>query len=174
MHQKSILTSTEIFERTARASDQLRRDRLTAARTDFVEFSSIMTDDELAAIPDRKLFFKISRAMWEVGRNPSLRVFLHVKEQRQGVQQLLEQVMVASVGAYSLVFPNVPVVSVLGKPITVKRPRILKDPSIQVIDDQSTLLGSRVDLILCDDPGDVTNNMRGRLTAKRARSTETL
>lgn len=175
MNHKSILTSSEIFERIAPISDELRRQRFESARTDFACFASMMADDHTYRIGDRKLFFNVSRAMWEVGRNPNLRTLLVVPpEYRQSVTGVLGQAMTDDNGVYKNTFPDVTVSSLTDFRVEVNRSRHMKDASIYVVTERTEILGSRIDLILCDDPGDVTDAMRGRLTSSRTRSTETI
>lgn len=126
----------------------------------------------------------ISRPMWELGRNPSLRVAVVSNTHNQAVK------IVRTIARYvelsselRRVFPKL----LPGKPwtdesITVQRPFTSKDPSIQACGVHGNILGSRIDLLILDDVLDYENcrtellrkelwdwytaTLSGRLTAK--------
>jgi hypothetical protein len=130
----------------------------------------------------------IGRVLWELGRDPSLRVVVISKT------NLLAMKIVRAIGKYIRdspdvreVFPGLRPAEDISLPntshmLTVERPTIAKDPSVQASGVYGNILGGRIDLLILDDVVDHTNTrtstprdhlwawvrstLFGRLTAK--------
>lgn len=126
----------------------------------------------------------VARTLWELGRNPSLRVAIVSNTHGQAAK------LVRSIAAYieqspelREVFPSlVPSTPWTDSSLTVQRPTLTKDPSVQAFGVHGAVIGSRLDLLVIDDCVDFENartpeqrdllvqwvlaTLMGRLTAK--------
>ena len=101
----------------------------------------------------------IGRVIWELGRDPSLRV---VVVSNTGMQA---QKLVKAVGTYidenealHKIFPGLTRGGTwTGDSITVKRDTPAKDPSLQALGMHGNILGARIDLLILDDILDYEN-----------------
>jgi hypothetical protein len=126
----------------------------------------------------------VARTLWELGRNPSLRAAVVSNTHGQAAK------LVRSIAAYieqspelREVFPGlVPATPWTDSALTVQRPTLTKDPSVQAFGVHGAVIGSRLDLLVVDDCVDWENartldqrqelvswflaTLMGRLTAK--------
>lgn len=126
----------------------------------------------------------VARTLWELGRNPSLRAAVVSNTHGQAAK------LVRSIAAYieqspelREVFPGlVPATPWTDSSLTVQRPTLTKDPSVQAFGVHGAVIGSRLDLLILDDVVDFENartqeqrdllvqwvlaTLMGRLTAK--------
>lgn len=105
----------------------------------------------------------VGRVLWELGRNPHLRVAVITKTAD------LAQKIVRSVGQYveksdalHEVFPDLlphpdPSLPWTSQKLTIRRPGVPKDPSVQASGVYGNILGSRIDLLVLDDVIDEVN-----------------
>lgn len=101
----------------------------------------------------------ICRVLWEIGRDPSIRCAILSNTHGQAVK------IVRSIGQYisnsqelRRVFPDMePGAQWTSSAITVRRPVVSKDPSIQACGVHGNILGSRLDLVVIDDVLDFEN-----------------
>ncbi len=104
----------------------------------------------------------IARVLWELGRNPNLRIAVVSKTARQAekIMRSLAQYITKSEDLKE-VFPRL--VPGVGMPwntqqITVERDTISKDPSVQALGImKGAVMGSRVDIAIVDDAFDLEN-----------------
>lgn len=104
----------------------------------------------------------VGRVLWELGRNPSLRVVIGSNTAGQA-SKLLGVVAryVEHSAELRRVFPHLkpdPSGPWNSTALTVQRGTFSKDPSIQAIGLHGNVLGSRVDLLVLDDPVDFENS----------------
>jgi hypothetical protein len=101
----------------------------------------------------------IARVLWELGRNPSLRVAIVSNTHGQAVKLLRAIATYIEQGAeVRAVFPKL----TRGIPwndsaLAVARPVVSKDPSIQAFGVGGAVIGSRIDLLILDDVVDFEN-----------------
>lgn len=95
----------------------------------------------------------IARALWEIGRNPGIRVLI-VSSTHDRASKILSSIAsyVRGSGTYRAIFPEV----VPSDPwntteLTVKRPYGIKDPTVRALGVGGEILGARVDLLILDD-----------------------
>jgi hypothetical protein len=102
----------------------------------------------------------IGRTLWELGRNPSLRVVIlsnTLRGQSTKLVRALKKYIEESDELHE-VFPNlIPDTPWTDDQLTVKRPIIAKDPSIQATSVHGNILGARIDYLIVDDILDVEN-----------------
>jgi len=95
----------------------------------------------------------VARTLFELGRNPSLRIAIlsNTATQAQKILASVERYIRTS-PELAQVFPHLKPASPWGSSaITVQRPTISKDASVQAIGVHGAVLGSRLDLVLVDD-----------------------
>ena len=181
-------TTSELFER-ARAA---RNARVALARRDPDTFCELVLRDEFsgksvvnsschsewheAATARERLVIwahiesgktaqmAIGRTIWEIGRNRNIRIAIVSNTYHQA------ETSVKAIGEYistnemvRTVFPNLQ----KGEPwtsnqITVVRPVIAKDPTLQACGVHGNILGARLDLIILDDVLDYENTLTAR------------
>lgn len=101
----------------------------------------------------------IGRTLWELGRNPSLRVAIVSNTQEQAGK------IVGAIAKYiehsedlRLVFPELEKGDIWTKTqLTVKRSTVSKDPSVQAFGVHGNVLGARIDRLILDDILDYEN-----------------
>lgn len=101
----------------------------------------------------------VARSLWEIGRNPSLRCAVVSNTFGQAAK------IVRTIGGYILssaelaeVFPALRASSPwTDSAITVQRQTMSKDPSVQAFGIHGNVIGSRLDLLICDDILDYEN-----------------
>lgn len=102
----------------------------------------------------------IARALYELGKDPGLRVAVvsNTAGQSQKVLRSIKRYVESSPELHA-VFPALrpSVDQWTSSAITVKRPFVSKDPSIQAVGVHGNILGSRIDLLIVDDLLDVEN-----------------
>lgn len=106
----------------------------------------------------------IGRTLWELGRDPTLRVCLvsNTSDMARKIVRLLGQYIEKSVELH-MVFPHLvptddPQLPWKAQALTVKRVGVgSKDPSVQACGMHGNILGSRVDLLIMDDVLDHEN-----------------
>lgn len=109
----------------------------------------------------------VGRSLWEIGRNPNLRVAILSKTKPlaqkivRSCQTIIAGDSAASV-AYREVFPHVtpakdPSMPWTSMAITIERSIPVRDPSIQACGNFGNIIGSRIDLLILDDVLDSTN-----------------
>jgi len=101
----------------------------------------------------------IARVLWELGRDPTLRVVLLSNTYKQATRLLksIKQYIESSQALHE-VFPDLrPGATWTDSAITVKRNTFAKDPSVQVLGVHGNILGARTDLLLIDDLLDIEN-----------------
>lgn len=105
----------------------------------------------------------VARLIWELGRNPSLRICL-LSSTAEMAQKVLNQVrlQIERNPRIREVFPSLVPSTNTGDPwtqhaITVRRHTYAKDPSIQAHGAYGPVVGSRLDLIVLDDVLDFKN-----------------
>ncbi len=101
----------------------------------------------------------ISRVLWELGKDPTLRCAI-VSNTYEQATKLLRPIAkyIEQSAELKRVFPKL----IPGEPwrdnaITVQRPTTSKDPSIQVLGVHGNILGARIDLLVLDDVLDYEN-----------------
>ncbi len=105
----------------------------------------------------------VGRVLWELGRNPSLRVLIATSTVRaaQKIIRTLSKYIETS-EALRAVFPHLQRAKDHRAPwnmsaLTIERPVISKDPSVQACGVRGRIIGSRVDLLVFDDVIDGEN-----------------
>lgn len=101
----------------------------------------------------------VGRTLYELGRNPSLRVAIVSNTQDQAKK------IVGAVGKYidqsdelHMVFPELQRGDTwTATSLSVKRPTVSKDPSVQAFGIHGAVLGARIDLLILDDILDFEN-----------------
>lgn len=102
----------------------------------------------------------IARTLWEIGKDPSLRhvVLSNTYTQAEKIGRTIRRYIEGS-AEYHRVFPHV--VSGEGPwtdtSLTVKRPYIAKDPTVQCLGIHGNVLGARIDRLSIDDVLDAEN-----------------
>jgi hypothetical protein len=107
----------------------------------------------------------IARALFELGRDPSLRIAIISNTARQA-EKVLKSIKryIESSAELHAVFPELrPTADQWAShAITVQRPIISKDPSIQALGIHGNILGSRLDRLIIDDLLDTDNTKTAR------------
>lgn len=168
----------------ARRADVLRREIADKARRDPALFAAfVMRDEESGKAIEmapmhlewQDLFTKhrklvlwsatehgkssqvIARLLWEIGRNPKVRIVLLSDTEGQAKKMLgvIARYIMKS-EEYRLVFPHVIPSRLKGEgwtetAITVARQGYLKDPTVQAIGYEGALMGARTDIMVMDD-----------------------
>lgn len=101
----------------------------------------------------------VARTLFELGRDPSIRIAILSNTATQA-QKLLGSVAryITQSAELAQVFPHLKPASPWGSSsITVQRPTISKDASVQAIGVHGAVLGSRLDLVIVDDILDYEN-----------------
>lgn len=101
----------------------------------------------------------IGRILWELGRNPSLRVAIVSKTRTNAAKTLsaIRQYIAGEAGPeLHEVFPHLKIATNRrlknnDRFLTLQRPGVAKDPTIQVTGEKGNIVGSRVDLMYIDD-----------------------
>jgi len=106
--------------------------------------------------------FAIGRALWELGRNPELRIVIAsaASPQTKKIISAISRYITTSPELHK-VFPNLkpdPAGPWNQSAITVARSSSSKDPSVQGVGVHSAILGARVDLLILDDVCDYENS----------------
>lgn len=109
----------------------------------------------------------IGRSLWELGRDPLLRIAIlsKTKPLAQKIVRSCQQVIAGDTSgalAYREVFPGVrpakdPSMPWTSMAITIERASTAKDPSIQAAGNFGNIIGSRIDLLILDDVLDSVN-----------------
>lgn len=132
------------------------------------EFQDLLTNNDRtvlwSAIEHGKSFqISVLRVLWELGRNPNLRVVLVSNTQKMAekwIRAQQEYLTGGKEGAEALreVFPNLQPGKVwTGSAYKVVRQVVSKDFSVQAIGVHGALLGARTDLLILDDVLDYEN-----------------
>lgn len=102
----------------------------------------------------------VMRPLWMLGRNPSLRMAIVSNTAGQATKILdsIRRTIETSTALHGI-FPNLKPSgdNWTNRSITVKRPYVAKDPSIQTLGIHGNVLGSRIDYLVIDDLLDVEN-----------------
>jgi len=102
----------------------------------------------------------VARALWLLGVDPTLRIAIvsNTAMQAEKVLRSIKRYIETSAELHA-VFPELKPTSDqwTSRAITVKRPTMSKDPSIQTLGIHGNILGSRVDYLIIDDLLDVEN-----------------
>lgn len=102
----------------------------------------------------------VMRPLWMLGRNPSLRMGI-VSNTAGQATKILDSIRryIETSSALHAIFPNLKPSgdNWTNRSITVKRPNVAKDPSIQTLGIHGNVLGSRLDYLIIDDLLDVEN-----------------
>lgn len=102
----------------------------------------------------------IARTLWKLGRDPTLRIAIvsNTALQANKVLTIIKRYIETSVELHA-VFPDLRPIGDqwTNRAITVKRPTLAKDPSIQTCGIHGNILGSRIDELILDDLLDVEN-----------------
>ena len=101
----------------------------------------------------------IGRILWELGKNPSLRVVIVSKTRTNAAKTLgaIRQYIAGEAGpAIHEVFPRLRLAKNRrlknnDRFLTIDRPGVAKDPTLQVTGEKGNIVGSRVDLMYIDD-----------------------
>lgn len=105
----------------------------------------------------------VGRVLYELGRNPNLRIVVLSKTQdlAKKIVRLVSQYIDRSEDLHTI-FPNLKPSKRREEPwtsdsITVDRPNLSKDPSLQAIGLHGAVIGARIDLLIVDDVLDSDN-----------------
>lgn len=166
----------------------LARELVEAARWDVNAFVTAVMRDEKTGLPldqapvhlawhdlaeahDRLLIWSaiehgkttqmsIARVLFELGRDPTLRVGVvsNTAGQAEKILRAVTRYIETSAELHA-VFPGLRPSGELwtSRAITVRRPTVSKDPSVQTLGIHGNVLGSRLDLLIVDDLLDVEN-----------------
>lgn len=102
--------------------------------------------------------FSIARALYEIGRNPNIRILI-VSDAADRAKKIVKAIKtyIERSSEYRMVFPHVQpdksITSGLWQEgaFNVKRSTMSKDPTVQVVGFEGSILGARVDLVIVDD-----------------------
>ena len=124
------------------------------------QYQDMVTDHDLCVIhghveSGKTQQLSIGRVLFELGRNPNLRVVI-IKNTQEDAKKILATISNHIIHNTRLreVFPNLK--PMLGAPwnteqITVERRHGIKDPSVRVIGPEGASLGARIDFLVMDD-----------------------
>ncbi len=101
----------------------------------------------------------VGRVLWELGRNPSLRIAIvsNTQEQASKIIRALAKYIEHSEELH-LIFPELRKGETwTTTQLTVQRPTVSKDPSVQAFGVHGNILGARIDLLILDDVLDYEN-----------------
>lgn len=101
----------------------------------------------------------IARTLWLLGRNPGLRVAIvsNTHGQAAKILRVIAQYIEKSAELHE-VFPDLkPATPWTDSALTVQRPHVSKDPSVQGFGLHGAVIGSRLDLLVIDDVVDFEN-----------------
>ena len=108
----------------------------------------------------KSMQLSIGRVLWELGRNPSLRIVIlsnTLRGQSTKLVRTLKRYIEESEDLHE-VFPElVPDEPWTDDYFTIKRPYIAKDPSVQATGIHGNIMGARIDFLVIDDILDVEN-----------------
>ncbi len=101
----------------------------------------------------------VGRILWELGRNPALRIAIVSNTQDQASKPTLAIAKYIELSdELKLVFPGLRRGDIWTKTkLTVERPTVSRDPSIQALGIHGNILGARIDLLILDDVLDYEN-----------------
>jgi hypothetical protein len=97
--------------------------------------------------------FSIGRVLWLLGRNPRLRIAILAAAERQ-VKKIIAALRrhIESNKTLHLIFPELRRGDLwTDSAISVARPGIIKDPSVQAVSPNGAVQGARLDLVIIDD-----------------------
>ena len=164
------------------AAEAYYRIRVNVARTDPNEFMELVLRDEESGDPvtqapvheefqrlcndhgrmiiwshvesGKSMQVAVGRVLWELGRNPALRIAIVTSVQRQATRtiQALQQ-YIEKKGPLHDVFPKLGRGHAWSKlSFSIARDAVLRDPSVQVVTlGSGAITGSRIDLVILDD-----------------------
>jgi predicted phage terminase large subunit-like protein len=98
------------------------------------------------------------RYAWEIGRNPSIRIWHIAQTDEKASEQVRFVAALLQTGVYKLIFPDVKIEAVSATSITAKRPKASRDATLRA----SGIFGragGRADLLAGDDVCDLRNSI---------------
>lgn len=110
----------------------------------------------------------IARALWELGRNPSIRILV-VSSTHERASKILGSIAdyIRGSTTYRAIFPDIaPADPWNTTELTVRRPYGIKDPSVRALGIGGEILGARVDLLIYDDVLTLSNTATADQRAK--------
>lgn len=126
----------------------------------FTEYDQLVL---FSAVEHGKTTQVVARLLWEIGLNPNIRIAVISNTAAQALKMLtaIRQYIEHS-DEYRAVFPHVrpssrPDDKWTQSAITVERDYGTRDPTVQALGIHGPVMGSRLDIIVCDDVLDVEN-----------------
>lgn len=151
-HRLGVLNGTRGRHRSVVAIEPVASVPVKCIAVDSADHSYLMTRSY--TVTHNSSLLSVGRVLWEIGRNPSIRVLVVCAAQGiaktivESIRRYIEQSV-----ELAAVFPGLKKGRIWKQSeITVARPGQSRDPTVKAVGYGSrSVLGSRIDLVICDD-----------------------